>query len=311
MSEEEVAAALAKIRYSKIIVMADADADGQHIECLSLGYFFRHMYPIIEHGHVYISLPPLYRVTEKGKHTFLKDEAALTAYFRRRARSVVGSESGLVDIAGHATRIRQILNNAAHTYGVTTSCMAFAVPLFKHYIASSEEEASGVFIQKYVDARAAYCECVEHKVTEQGITIVEGLEPSGSFFTTVIDQQFIVAVAECYDQIKTLIGEDLIVEGGMMVGEVACYDIYQVVDEIERISRRGVDIQRNKGLGEMQAEDLGETTIDLKTRRLIQVTVDDFDSAGNVLSNLLSTKGVEARRELLHRVTVDRELIDA
>ena len=100
MAEEEVEAAMAKLRYAKVVIMSDADIDGSHIECLLLGHLFRHQRPLIERGHVYLALPPLYRVTEKGKHAFLKDDRELAAFFRKRAKAVVGDDKALLALAG-------------------------------------------------------------------------------------------------------------------------------------------------------------------------------------------------------------------
>ena len=80
---------------------------------------------------------------------------------------------------------------------------------------------------------------------------------------------------------------------------------------IDRSSRRGVSIQRAKGLGEMQAEELGETTLDRSTRRLIRVNVADFDAAGEFVGSMLSSSTVEARREVVRSTRVDREMVDA
>ena len=189
MTPEEVDAAMAKLRYHKIIVMADADIDGSHIECLLMGHLYKHQLPLIERGHLYIALPPLYRVTEKSKHTFLKDEAALAAFFRKRAKAVVGDDKALLALAGYATQAKAAIEACAGSSGLMPGDVAHAFRALVSY-EDTREDWLRALAEKIVELRGQDCEGVEAQETESGAVVVSGLEASGRFFTTVIDDTF-------------------------------------------------------------------------------------------------------------------------
>ena len=315
MTEEEVQASMDKLRYGKIIIMADADIDGSHIECLLLGHLYRHALPLIERGNVYIALPPLYRVAERGKHTFLKDEKALAAFFRKRAKSAVGTDTALSALAAVASQVRLAIETAAGAVGIIPSDLGHALRALVSYD-DQREDWVRAFAERIYEIRASECEGVEAGEIENGAIIISGLEASGRYFTTVIDESFYTTVSNTWTALAGIIKHEetlsaLTCEGARNIGDIQCFNIYQMACEIEKASRKGITVQRNKGLGEMQAEELGETTLDRETRRLIRVTVEDFDIAGEFVGSMLSKNDVEARREVVRNVDIDRELIDA
>jgi DNA gyrase subunit B len=314
MTPEEIETAMSKLRYDKIVTMADADIDGSHIECLLLGHLFRHARPLIERGHVYIALPPLYRVTEKGKHSFLKDEATLAAFFRKRAKAVVGDDAALLALAGYASQVKLAVETIAGSAGLMAGDVAHAFQAIVSY-EDTREDWLRAFAEKIVELRGTTCEGVDAQETASGAVVVSGLEQSGRFFTTVIDETFYEAVTRAWDALADLITQDHLISlaqsSGAIINDTACGDVYKMACEIEKASRKGVSVQRNKGLGEMQAEDLGETTLDRATRRLIRVVVDDFDAAGEFVGSMLSASTVDARREVVRNVQLDREMVDA
>ena len=286
-----------------------------HIECLLLGHMFRHQLPLIERGHVYVALPPLYRITEKGKHTFLRDESAMATFFRKRAKAVVGDDAGMLAVAGYATQIRMAIETIAGGAGLMPGDVAHALRAVVSFD-DTREDWLRAFAERIVELRGEDCEGVEAQETESGAVVVSGLEVSGRFFTTVIDETFHEAVVATWERVCALAGRDLIpgflADGGpWKVGDVQCDDVYRLACEIEKASRKGIAVQRNKGLGEMQAEELGETTLDRATRRLIRVTVGDFDETGRFIGSMMSKGDVDARREVVRTVQVDREMVDA
>jgi DNA gyrase/topoisomerase IV subunit B len=112
--------------------------------------------------------------------------------------------------------------------------------------------------------------------------------------------------------VEALIGNDALIEllnGAVIDDEYTT--IYDLAAGIEKLIKKGLSVQRNKGLGEMQAEDLGETTLDQATRRLVRVTVDDFTAAGEFLGNMLNVNTVEARREIVRGTILNSEMVDA
>lgn len=289
-----------------------------HIECLLLGHLYKHSLPLIERGHVYIALPPLYRVTEKGKHTFLKDDKAMAAFFRRRAKGAVGDDPSLAALAGVTTQVRATIEGLAGQIGTSPVDLSHALRAVASY-EDTREDWLRAFAERIVEIRGEECEGVEaHEAGETGeAVVVSGLEPGGRYFTTVIDQQFYEAVVNVWNALSddSCLGQEVLVDiatGGVRtVDGDPCRDIYSMAAAIDRSSRRGVSIQRNKGLGEMQAEELGETTLDRLTRRLIRVNVADFDAAGEFVGSMLSSSTVEARREVVRSTRVDREMVDA
>ena len=314
MTEEEVEAAMAKLRYAKVIIMSDADIDGSHIECLLLGHLFRHQRPLIERGHVYLALPPLYRVTEKGKHAFLKDDRELAAFFRKRAKAVVGNDKALLALAGYASQAKAALEAIAGGAGLMPGDVAHAFQALVSY-EDTRKDWLRAFAERIVELRGTTCEGVEAQETESGAVVVSGLESSGRFFTTVVDETFYEAVCSAWEAVSDMVGQDELWElsqsSGAIISDNACGDVYRMACEIEKASRKGIAVQRNKGLGEMQAEELGETTLDRATRRLIRVTVDDFDAAGAFVGSMMSKGDVDARREVVRATRLDRDMVDA
>jgi DNA gyrase/topoisomerase IV subunit B len=142
--------------------------------------------------------------------------------------------------------------------------------------------------------------------------IVSGLDASYRFLSTIVNTGFYNAVVEAWTQVEALIGNDALIEllnGAVIDDEYAT--IYDLAAGIEKLIKKGLSVQRNKGLGEMQAEDLGETTLDQATRRLVRVTVDDFTAAGEFLGNMLNVNTVEARREIVRGTILNSEMVDA
>ena len=309
---------LSVTKHHNFQLASGAFVHNSHIECLLLGHLYKHSLPLIERGHVYIALPPLYRVTEKGKHTFLKDDTAMAAFFRRRAKGAVGDDPSLTALAGVSTQVRATIEGLAGQIGTSPVDLSHALRAVASY-EDTREDWLRAFAERIVEIRGEECEGVEaHEAGETGeAVVVSGLESGGRYFTTVIDQQFYEAVVNVWNALSedSCLGQEVLADiatGGVRaVDGESCRDIYSMAAAIDRSSRRGVSIQRNKGLGEMQAEELGETTLDRSTRRLIRVNVADFDAAGEFVGSMLSSSTVEARREVVRSTRVNREMVDA
>ena len=222
-----------------------------HIECLLLGYMFRHCRPLIERGHVYIALPPLFRVTEKGKHTFLKDEAALSAFFKKRAKAIVGSDPLLLALAGGGMAIASQLEVLAGATGLAPSDIAHALRATATYDKEREDWLMA-YAERIVEIREAECEGVSASEVDSGAIVVSGLEASGRYFTSVIDEAFFHTAAQAWGAVCAVVGSDaafdLVGRDTIAVGDVACSDLYTAAKEIEKASRKGINVQRNKGL---------------------------------------------------------------
>ncbi len=273
-----------------------------HIECLLLGHIFKHMRPLIERGHVYLALPPLYRITEKGKRTYLKDDRALADFFRRRAKKVTGDDAYLLRLAGCASLVRNAIERAARSAGAAPDDVSHALGLD---VNDPTAMAEAIVEKREADG----CEGVEGFTLEDGQAVVSGLAPGGRFFTTVVGEPFMAAVTEARTAVLELLGS--LPAGRIEVAGRSCYHLLELAEVIETESQRGISIMRIKGLGEMQSEELGSTTLDVATRRLVRVTVGDFDAAGEFIGSMMSSGSVEARRELIQAAQVAEEMIDA
>ena len=312
MTEEEVASALEKIRYGKVVILADSDIDGQHIECLLLGFFFQHMRPLIENGHVYIGLPPLYRITEKGKHIFLKDESALVEFFKNRAIKLIGDDPILIKIAAAATKLKEVIEYTASSNGFSPYDITHALQAVTSYESTASNWVKA-FAERIAFIRQGTCENVTVKKFNQDTYIVSGLDEYNRFFTTIVNDTFYNTVVVLWERICDVIEEDVFLSAlnGIEFSGKKFSTLYEAVSGIESIIKKGIAIMRAKGLGELGAEELGETTLDRDTRRMIRITVADFSEAGEFLGNMLNTNTVEARRTLVRDAFLDLNSIDA
>jgi DNA gyrase subunit B len=268
-------------------------AHNSHIECLLLAFFLKHMRPLIEGGNVYIGLPPLYRVTERGKRTYLRDDAALAEFFTERAKASVGDDAALLALAGASAAL-----SAAVSAG-----------------GPDEADPAGALAEAITEGRESQgCEGVEGAEVSEGVFVVSGLEPGGRYFTTVVTAEFVAAAERLYWAAVDLVGEGVVGEVADRRRTVAgreCWHLLDYLETVEREVRRGVSILRIKGLGEMNDEELGATTLDPSARRLIQVRVSDFDEAGAFVGSMMSKGTVDARRRVIEESRIGREEVDA
>lgn len=285
-----------------------------HIECLLLGHFLKHLRPLVERGHVYIGMPPLYRVTERGKRTYLRDEVALADFFRKRSGKIAtGNSKAMATLAGSAGRVVRVLEQTARAYGFVPGDISHAVFATDRVV---EKGDLFPFAEALMERREKDgCENVVGEEVSDGVVVISGLEPGGRYFTTVVNQTFYEAALAARENVAELIGEkevsELLKEGALVIGEHDRGHLLEAAKALEAEARKGISITRLKGLGEMDPDELGETTLDRSTRRLIKVDVSDFDQTGIFVGNMLSKSTVDARRELVRSVELDQELVDA
>jgi DNA gyrase subunit B len=304
-----------KCRYHKIIIMTDADVDGSHIRTLLLTFFFRQMPELIEKGFLYIAQPPLYRAKRGGSEVYLKDDAALQEYLFAGAinegavfRSFSGEEMAGADLrqlAEEARIVKGLLERLAqHLPLAVLEQAAISAALDPQLIADPEKAAAtATYIARRLDA-------LEKPAQRgwQGALLPNG--GRGLAFTRslrgvserhVIDAAIIDSsearrlngragqLQQHYGKPGTLLIKDKEHE---VTGPVA------LVDVISGLGRKGVAMQRYKGLGEMNPEQLWQTTLDPNARTLLQVRVSHADDAEEVFSTLMGDT-VETRREFI------------
>ena len=303
---------IAKARYHKVVLLTDADVDGAHIRTLALTLLFREMQPLIEAGYVYIAKPPLYRLTRGQKHRYIEREAELEEIllgdkfekleiYDRYNKPFKLTEARwkrftrlLKQYDGWASALR-----AAHGQGVVTFMeqarlldeqITDTAGLLKH-VAGHERNGDG---------EAYGLLLIEERPEEVVIRTIEaktGLATTHHVRRAALDAHEYQRLADVHRELAVLTGTPpFIVRLGDNHGEAATFE--ELRDGVLAIAQKGIDYYRFKGLGEMDAEELRETTMDPETRTLVQVTMEDAASADLVFSMLMGDQ-VEPRRAFI------------
>ncbi|WP_213289600.1 DNA topoisomerase (ATP-hydrolyzing) subunit B [Bradyrhizobium sp. sGM-13] len=301
-----------KLRYHKIIVMTDADVDGAHIRTLLLTFFYRQMRELIDRGHLYIAQPPLYKVTRGKSEQYLKDERALEDYLIATGlddcvfKPASGSERGgrdLLSLVDDARVIRGILNNLHSRYNrkvVEQAAIAGVLsPKITGDIATANAAAD--YIAKRLDAladevergwsgRFTEGEGFFFERTIRGVKDVAIIDDAllGSADARKLDD-YAAKLQEAYPKPGILRRRD---------AETAIHGPVSLFEAVTDAGRKGVALQRYKGLGEMNPEQLWETTLDTNERSLLQVKIKEVDEADDIFTKLMGDV-VEPRREFI------------
>ncbi len=312
---------LSKLRYHKIVIMTDADVDGAHIRTLLLTFFYRQMPELIENGHLYIAQPPLYKVSRGKSEVYLKDEAAMEEYLIQQGvdgamlrqgngEEITGQDlTRVVDMARQLKRVleafpthypRHILEQAAiagaFVDGAVDSDLqgvADKVADRLNLIALEYERGwQGRITQDHGIRLARILRGVEEVRTLDGRMMRSGeAKKSGSFTQHLQD---------VYDQPAKLIRKD---RSQMIYGPM------DLLGAILAEGEKGLSLQRYKGLGEMNPDQLWETTLDPDARTLLQVRVEDMAEADDLFTKLMGDV-VEPRREFIQQNALNVENLD-
>ncbi len=299
-----------KVRYHKIIIMADADVDGSHIRTLLLTFFFRHMPKLIEHGFLYIAQPPLYKVKKGSSEVYLKNEQAWQAYIIDNAlngavlKSKVGDRTGadLHDFVSKLQKFAHLIQSLTRVMPTDIAeNLAVAGAFDKEWMKNAaKSKALTAKIEKIFAATSDEEVSWKAVVTESDdIEIIKetrGVKTSYLVKNAYFDLPEIAAIA----QIKEQIAEEFAGQVKFTRGEeerVATKPL-ELMAMILETGKKGVTIQRFKGLGEMNAEQLWETTLDPANRTLLQVKVEQYDDADQTFSTLMGNV-VEPRRDFI------------
>ena len=289
-----------KIRYHKVIIMTDADVDGSHIQTLLLTFFFRFLRPIIDKGYLYIAQPPLYRYKKGKNETYLKDNTALSNFLIGNGLENFEFEgmgyNDLLDMFKTVSAYRAMLENLEKRYSL--------VEVLKHIVENKELvglEFPVLFekVEEFLTAREY--NILSKTVTEEKIHIFvqtkEGLEElliDDELFSSPYFTESIYIFDKLNERDLTLFeGKDLI----------------DLLEDIEAIAKKGAYIQRYKGLGEMNPEQLWETTMIPEARRLLKVKVEDAEVASDTFTLFMGDE-VEPRRNYIVEHAKDVEHLD-
>jgi DNA gyrase subunit B len=305
-----------KLRYHKIILMTDADVDGAHIRTLLLTFFFRQMPELIERGHLYIAQPPLYKVTRGKSSQYLKDESAYEEYLIESgldeasltlASGEVRTGQDLHSAIDDALAVRQLINGLHTRYNRSVveqaaiagalnadvladlgraNAMAERVAQRLDMIAEETERGWTGRLSTSNDGSGGYV----FERTVRGVKDVAQLDAGliNSADARQLDR-YAARLAEIYGAQPTLRRKET---SETISGPLA------LLNAVFATGRKGLTMQRYKGLGEMNAEQLWETTLDPNVRSLLQVKVNDATDADSLFSRLMGDE-VEPRREFI------------
>ena len=309
---------LSKLRYHKIIVMTDADVDGAHIRTLLLTFFFRQMPQLIEAGHLYIAQPPLYKVTRGKSEQYLKDERALEDYLIETGlddcvlRLATGEERkgrDLQALVEDARTIRGLLANIHSRYNRSVVEQAAIAGVLNARVTGNPETARDAadYIAKRLDALADEVERGWSGTFTEGQGFLFERTVRGVREVATIDDallssaearrldDFAAALQETFPRSATLRRKDT---------ETPIHGPVSLFEAVTEAGRKGVAYQRYKGLGEMNPEQLWETTLDTNARSLLQVKIREVDAADDIFTKLMGDI-VEPRREFIQDNSLD------
>jgi len=309
---------LSKLRYHTIIVMTDADVDGSHIRTLLLTFFYRHFQELIEHGYIYIAQPPLYRVKKGKGEAYLKDEFALDDYLIELGTEDLRLDSSVGGVAIAGVPLKNVVKKQLQFEKVldvveryrknrhVVSAMAYQERMSREALADRETLATIIAgARTWLEAHAPDLLPVNFDLIEDtehsGWKVVVRCRVNGSSYDTVIDAP-LCATPE-FAELSRLAGElraagkppFTLVDGDQTT---SLPTLRAAAAHILAMARKGLEVQRYKGLGEMNPDQLWKTTMDHGTRTLLQVRIEDAYEADEIFSTLMGDE-VEPRRRFI------------
>jgi DNA gyrase subunit B len=301
-----------KLRYHRIIIMTDADVDGSHIRTLLLTFFFRQMPELLERGHIYIAQPPLFKVRKGKQERYVKDDAELDAYFLQlaleNAKLFVNPDAPAIDTEALETLAKDYnavllqLQKIARLYPLEVTEALLDVPAVNLQMLRDEprmhewcerlltrfDKANTLVTLELDPEHQTFCPCVELRI--RGLP--RRVQFSHSFFLSAEYR----AIGQMSERLEGLLEPGALIQRGEKTQVVERFG--EVLKWLLQEARRGVDIQRYKGLGEMNPDQLWQTTMDPDVRRMLQVTVDDAIGADRMFTTLMGDQ-VEPRRKFI------------
>jgi DNA gyrase subunit B len=289
-----------KLRYHKIIIMTDADVDGSHIQTLLMTFFFRFLRPIIEKGYMYLAQPPLYRYKKGKNETYLKDDKALNDFLIENGIDVIESETmgqrDLVELFKLVAYYRMTLKEIEKRFALIESLRYM---IENPDIAGLETSKLDTTIQEYI--KELGYNILNKTITEDRLHYFvqtnDGLEELIIDDVLFTNPHFNEAI-HIYQKIQEHITD-----------EFKDKDLIELFEKVEANAKKGAYIQRYKGLGEMNPEQLWETTMTPENRRLLKVTIDDIESASDTFTLFMGDE-VEPRRAYIETHAKDVKHLD-
>ncbi|MBM7332202.1 MAG: DNA topoisomerase (ATP-hydrolyzing) subunit B [Alcanivorax sp.] len=306
-----------KLRYHRIIIMTDADVDGSHIRTLLLTFFFRQMPEMIERGHIYIAQPPLYKVKKGKQETYIKDDPALEDYLTTLALDKAALYPGdgappvsgepLAKLIAEYRQVMRIVERQSRVFpAVVLEQMIYMGSLDEKRLsdrAAMEEwcQRLGARVDALTDATQSFTVSAEED-KERGLflprvqVIAHGLPREYRVSLEFLQSPDYERIKHLGETLEGLLAEDAAVERGESRRPIRHFA--DALSWLMQQARRGTSVQRYKGLGEMNADQLWETTMDPESRRMLQVTVEDAIAADQIFTTLMGDD-VDPRRQFI------------
>ncbi|KTD45878.1 DNA gyrase, subunit B (type II topoisomerase) [Legionella rubrilucens] len=317
-----------KIRYHRIIIMTDADVDGSHIRTLLLTFFYRQTPELIERGYIYIAQPPLYKVKRGKQEQYVKDDEALFDYLTQAALDEAAfypdkeapaiTAKALEELVLQYRRVEKIIKRLSRRYNQNVLKRIMYLPALQSDDFNHQEIIAGWAQQLHLSLQQLDSKSQQYAVDTQyhqdgnyyfpRISIVQhGIENFLSLSPEFFVSKDYKEINNLGTKLANLIDEGAYVQRGEKKQVVETFEdaLNWLMDE----AKRGQTIQRYKGLGEMNPEQLWETTMDPEVRRMLQVSIEDAVAADQIFTTLMGDQ-VEPRRDFIESNALEAENID-
>ena len=318
---------LENLRYHRIILATDADVDGQHIRTLLLTFFYRQMPELIERGHIYIAQPPLYKLSKGKQEQYVKDDAALNAYLMflalQNAELFVNpkapqlSGKALQNLFRQYLKVKEVIGRISRQLPAEALEAMIDLPELK----AAELSKFPKKTQQWFAALTTALESAPHRyeIVEQPVSkenplvaqitmIAHGVETIYSLKEGFFKTPEYRAIVELGKKLTGLLEAGAYVQRGEKTQPVSHFK--EVMEWLMAEARRGLHIQRYKGLGEMNPGQLWETTMNRQTRNLLQVRIEDVVASDEIFTTLMGDQ-VEPRREFIEKNALSVVNLDA
>jgi len=307
-----------KLRYHRIIIMTDADVDGSHIRTLLLTFFYRQMPELLERGYVYIAQPPLYKIKRGKTERYLKDDAELQEYLLKIALDGASLVSGkqkiaggeLADLCRNYLRVNKTIELLSRRYSHELLNLLMFMPTLTQELLTEPKA-----VEEFVVALQQALPSGAHGSVRFDVSFGQDSRSNsheilvvrsqyGAIIEARLDSEFVSSsqyqnLAALGDRLKALFtGKEVEIQRGERAQAVSAFG--PALDWLMEEARRGQSVQRYKGLGEMNPDQLWETTMDPAIRRLLRVDIEDGVAADEVFTTLMGDQ-VEPRREFIEK----------
>jgi DNA gyrase subunit B len=317
------------LRYHSIIIMTDADVDGSHIRTLLLTFFFRQMRELVERGHIFIAQPPLYKVRKGKQEQYLKDDVELAAYQTQVAldgaslyiskNSPPISGDSLESIVKEYNDAHAIVNRLGRFYPAEVlESMIYTPPLTEEILSDRNKAQAWIeeLVEKLAEKKPQVSTYYTLKLKEdeerhiflpEVVLNLHGLQKSFAFSRDFFSSGEYRALTRLGKTLDGLLEAGAYVQRGEKTREVSSFD--EAIQWLIADAMKGHYLQRYKGLGEMNPDQLWETTMDPENRRMLQVTIEDAIGADQLFTTLMGDQ-VEPRREFIEANALSVQNLD-